>query len=240
VDVGREAGQYYNHSFAPFQPDLNIANPPVRDEIAKIVGFWLTLGASGFRMDAVPFLGAGGQRARLDPDDGKRWLHALREYAMRRSGEAMLMGEANVAMDDVESFFEDHGDALHLQLGFLINQRLWLALARGEASPLEDLIRRLPVPPRDAGWGTFLRNHDELTPRQARAGRARRGLRGLRATGGHADLRPRDRRRTGSMLGGDGPRLRLAWSLLFSLPGTPVLLYGDEVGMVEDLGARAG
>jgi glycosidase len=158
-----QAGQHYLHSFAAFQPDLNIANPAVRDEITKIVGFWLTLGASGFRMDAVPFLVEEVGIPGVDPDEGKRWLHALREYAMRRRGEAMLMGEANVAIADVESFFEDHGDALHLQLGFLINQRLWLSLARADATPLEDLIRRLPVPPHDAGWATFLRNHDELT-----------------------------------------------------------------------------
>jgi maltose alpha-D-glucosyltransferase/alpha-amylase len=190
-------------------------------------------------MDAVPFLVQEVNARGIDPDDGKRWLHDLREYAMRRSGEAMLMGEANVAMDDIESFFEDHGDALHLQLGFLINQRLWLALARGEASPLEDLIRRLPVPPRDAGWGTFLRNHDELTLDKLEPAERDEVF---AAFAPEEDMRIYGhgiRRRTASMLGGDGPRLRLAWSLLFSLPGTPVMLYGDEVGMVEDL-AREG
>ena len=142
-----EAGQWYMHQFAPFQPDLNIANPAVRDEIAKTVGFWLKLGVSGFRMDAVPFL-VQELDARGDEEGGagKRWLHALREYAMRRRGDVMLMGECNVAMEEVPSFFEDHGDALHLQLAFLVNQRLWLALARGEAAPLESLIRELPLP----------------------------------------------------------------------------------------------
>ena len=229
------AGQFYLHSFAAFQPDLNIANPAVRDEISKTVGFWLALGASGFRMDAVPFLVEEVGIPGVDPDQGKRWLHALREYAMRRRGDAMLMGEANVAMDDIESFFEDHGDALHLQLAFLINQRLWLSLARGDAAPLEDLIRRLPVPPHDAGWGTFLRNHDELTLDK---------LEPAERDEVFAAFAPREdmriyghgiRRRAASMLGGDGPRLRMAWSLLFSLPGTPVMLYGDEIGMVEDL-----
>ena len=186
-------------------------------------------------MDAVPFLVEEVGVPGVDPDEGKRWLHALREYAMRRQGEAMLMGEANVAMADVESFFEDHGDALHLQLGFLINQRLWLALARGDAGPLEDLIRRLPVPPHDAGWGTFLRNHDELTLDKLEPAERDEVF---AAFAPEQDMRIYGhgiRRRTASMLGGDGPRLRMAWSLLFSLPGTPVLLYGDEIGMVEDL-----
>jgi trehalose synthase len=230
-----EAGQHYLHRFAPFQPDLNIANPAVRDEIAKTVGFWLTLGASGFRMDAVPFLVEEVGLDGIEPGDGKRWLHALREYAMRRRGDAMLMGEVNVAMKDLESFFEDHGDALHLQLAFLINQRLWLALARGEATPLEDLIRRLPVPPHDAGWATFLRNHDELSLDKLEPAERDEVF---AAFGPEEDMRIYGhgiRRRAASMLGGDGPRLRMAWSLLFSLPGTPVLLYGDEIAMREDL-----
>ncbi len=230
-----QAGQHYMHRFQPFQPDLNIANPAVRDEIAKTAGFWLALGASGFRIDAVPFLV---EEAGIDgapPGAGKRWLHDLREYAMRRRGDAMLMGEVNVPMDSIESYFEDHGDALHLQLGFLINQRLWLSLARGEAAPLEDLIRRLPVPPQDAGWAVFLRNHDELTLDKL-APEERDEV--FAAFAPEEDMRIYGhgiRRRTASMLGGDGPRLRMAWSLLLSLPGTPVILYGDEIGMREDL-----
>jgi maltose alpha-D-glucosyltransferase/alpha-amylase len=155
---------------------------------------------------------------------------------MRRRGDAMLMGEVNVEMDQLASFFEDHGDALHLQLGFLINQRLWLSLARGEAPPLEDLIRRLPVPPHDAGWATFLRNHDELT--LDKLDEAERDE-VFAAFAPQEDMRIYGhgiRRRTASMLGGDGPRLRMAWSLMLSLPGTPVLFYGDEIGMGEDLG----
>jgi trehalose synthase len=230
-----EAGQYYLHRFAPFQPDLNIANPAVRDEIAKTVGFWLTLGASGFRMDAVPFLVEDVGLEGIEPGEGKRWLHSLREYAMRRRGDAMLMGEVNVEMKDLESFFEDHGDALHLQLAFLMNQRVWLALARGEATPLEDLIRRLPVPPRDSGWATFLRNHDELTLDKLEPAERDEVF---AAFAPEEDMRIYGhgiRRRAASMLGGDGPRLRMAWSLLFSLPGTPVILYGDEIAMREDL-----
>jgi trehalose synthase len=230
-----QAGQYYLHSFAPFQPDLDISSPAVRDEIAKTVGFWLKLGVSGFRMDAVPFMLEEVGASDVDRGEGKRWLHALREFAGRRHGGAMLMGEVNVAMEDIESYFEDHGDALHLQLGFLINQRLWLSLARGDAAPLEDLIRRLPVPPRDAGWATFLRNHDELT--LDKLSEAERDD-VFAAFGPDKDMQIYGhgiRRRVASMLGGDGPRLRMAWSLMLTLPGTPVLLYGDEIGMGENL-----
>jgi maltose alpha-D-glucosyltransferase / alpha-amylase len=231
-----EAGQFFMHQFAPFQPDLNIANPAVRDQIVKTVGFWLKLGVSGFRMDAVPFLVQEiDARGDEEAGAGKRWLHSLREYAMRRRGDAMLMGECNVAMEDVPSFFEDHGDALHLQLAFLINQRLWLALARGEAAPLEELIRELPVPPRDCGWATFLRNHDELTLDKLTTAERDEVF---AAFAPDEDMRIYGhgiRRRTASMLGGDGPRLRMAWSLMLSLPGSPVIFYGDEIGMGEDL-----
>jgi glycosidase len=145
------------------------------------------------------------------------------------------MGECNVAKEEVPSFFEDHGDALHLQLAFLINQRLWLSLARGEAAPLEDLIRDLPVPPHDCGWATFLRNHDELTlDRLSPAERDEV----FAAFAPEEEMRIYGRgirRRAASMLGGDGPRLRMTWSLVLSLPGTPVILYGDEIGMGEDL-----
>jgi trehalose synthase len=234
------AGQHYLHRFAEFQPDLDITNPQVRHEIAKTVSFWLALGVSGFRMDAVPFLCEEvGTQERLDDGDARRWLHALRELAGRRCGESALMGEVNVAMDDIESYWEDHGDALHLQLGFLINQRLWLALARGRAAPLEDLIRRLPVPPPDAGWATFLRNHDELTLDKLAEPERDDVLAAFAPDPGMRIYGHGIRRRAAPMLGGDGPRLRMAWSLTLSLPGTPVMFYGDEIGLGEDL-ARDG
>jgi maltose alpha-D-glucosyltransferase/alpha-amylase len=230
-----QSGQYYLHTFAPFQPDLNFANPAVRRQIVKTAGFWLQLGVSGFRMDAVPFLVEEVGPEGVDTEEGRRWLHALREYAMRRRGDAMLMGEVNVPMDDVESYFEDRGDALHLQLGFLINQRLWLALARGQAAPLEDLIRRLPVPPHDAGWATFLRNHDELTLDKLEPSERDEVFAAFAPEERMRIYGQGIRRRVAPMLGGDGARLRMAWSLLLTLPGTPVLLYGDEIGMGEEL-----
>jgi trehalose synthase len=232
-----QAGQWYMHSFAPFQPDLDVGNPAVRRELAKVAGFWLELGASGFRMDAVPFLVEDVGPSGVEAHDERPWLHDLREYANRRRTDAMLLGEVNVDARALSGYFSDHGEALHLQLGFLINQRLWLALARGEAAPLEDLIRTLPVPPHDAGWATFLRNHDELTLDKLEPSEREEVL---AAFAPEESMRIYDgkgiRRRVASMLGGDGPRLRMAWSLLLSLPGTPVVLYGDEIGMGEELG----
>ena len=229
------AGQYYMHRFQPFQPDLNITTPAVRRVIEKTVGFWLQLGVDGFRMDAVPFMCEDVATPDAGTGEGKRWLHELREFAGRRRGDMMLMGEVNVDSDQLESYFEDHGDALHLQLGFLINQRLWLSLARGSAAPLEDLIRRLPVPPHDAGWATFLRNHDELTLDKLAEDERDEVFRAFAPDEGMRIYGHGIRRRAASMLGGDSPRLRMAWSLTLSLPGTPVVLYGDEIGMEEDL-----
>jgi glycosidase len=230
-----DRGRYYLHTFQPFQPDVDIAREEVRSYIARTMGFWLTLGADGFRVDAVPFLVETEGARGISTEEGKRWLIDLRRYVGRRRGEAVLIGEANVDAKEVSSYFGEHGDALHLQLGFLLNQRLWLSLARQQAAPLEDLIRELPVPPHDGGWATFLRNHDELSldkldEDEQHAVQAAFGPDEHMRIYGHGI-----RRRTASMLGGDGPRLRMAWSLLYSLPGTPVILYGDEIGLEEDL-----
>jgi glycosidase len=145
------------------------------------------------------------------------------------------MGEVNVGLADLASYFGDHGDLLHMQLGFLLNQHMWLAFAREEAEPLEVVIRELPKVPPDNAWATFLRNHDELTldkltgPQRDEVLKAFAPQKRMQLYG-HGI-----RRRLAPMLGNDPDRLRLAWSLLFSLPGAPVILWGDEVGLGEDL-----
>jgi trehalose synthase len=231
----RKAGQYYLHRFYSFQPDLDTANADVREEIARIMGFWLALGVSGFRLDAVPaLLETAGLPERVH-NDPRVWLRELRAFVNRRRGDAMLLGEVNVGLEDLAGFFGRDGDLLHMQSAFLLNQHLWLALARGEAEPLEMIVRSLPAVPVDCAWATFLRNHDELTLDR---------LTGPQRDEVFAAFAPEERmrlyghgirRRVAPMLDGDRDRMRLAWSLLFSLSGTPVLLYGDEVGMGEDL-----
>jgi trehalose synthase len=233
-----EAGQYYLHRFYSFQPDLNIDNEAVREEIARIMGYWLALGVAGFRMDAIPALleTAGLPAGESDgAGDTRAWLRDLRQFVTRRRGDAMLLGEANVDPQQLSQYFGDHGDMLHMELGFLLNQHLWLALARGEAEPLEMLIRTLPALSADSSWATFLRNHDELTLDKLTVGQREEIF---AAFGPDADMQLYGhglRRRAASMLGGDGARLRLAWSLLFALPGTPIVFYGDEIGMGENL-----
>jgi trehalose synthase len=234
--LDRRTGEYYLHRFYRFQPDLNIANPAVRDEICKIAAFWLALGVSGFRMDAVPFLlELDGISEHMDVDP-KVWLRSLRSFVGRRSGESMLLGEVNTGMHELSSYFGGaDGDALHMEFAFLLNQSLWLSLARGEAESLEQVINALPVVPHDNAWATFLRNHDELTLDKLTVSQREEIF---AAFGPKPDMQMYGhglRRRTASMLGGDGPRLRMAWSLMLSLPGSPMIFMGDEIGMGEQL-----
>ena len=231
----RKAGQYYLHRFYSFQADLNIENPEVRDELARILGFWLQLGVSGFRMDAVPALLETAGLPEPPTEDPREWLRRLRTYTNRRRGDAALLGEVNVNLSDLASYFGDHGDLLHMQFAFLMNQHFWLALARQEAEPLETVIRELPKVPPDNAWATFIRNHDELTLDKLTAPQIDDVFAAFAPSKDMQLYGHGVRRRLAPMLGGDPDRLRMAWSLMFSLPGSPMILYGDEIGLGENL-----
>jgi trehalose synthase len=235
-ELDPESGQYYLHRFYRFQPDLNVANLAVRDEIARIAGFWLQLGVAGFRMDAVPFLLETEGIQEGVEDDPHGFLRSLRSFATRRRGETLLLGEVNAELKALSRFFGDEdGDQLNAQFAFLLNQNLWLSLAREDAEPLEAVIRTLPTAPPDNCWATFLRNHDELSLDKLTESQRKEVF---KAFGPRTDMQLYGhglRRRTATMLGGDGPRLRMAWSLMLSLPGTPVIFMGDEIGMGENL-----
>jgi maltose alpha-D-glucosyltransferase/alpha-amylase len=230
----REAKQYYFHRFYEFQPDLNTSSPAVRDEIQKIMGFWLELGVAGFRMDAVPFLiqkkGAGVEHT-LDFD----MLADLRDFLQWRIGDAILLGEANVPPEDAIDYFGDEGDRLQMMLNFPVNQRLWYALATGDVDPLRWAITETRSVPRQAQYVQFLRSHDEcdlgrLTDEQRQKVFAACGPEPSMQLYGRGI-----RRRMAPMLGGDRRRIELAFSLLFTLPGTPLIQYGDEIGIWDDL-----
>jgi maltose alpha-D-glucosyltransferase/alpha-amylase len=233
-DFDRRAGQWYFHRFYKHQPDLNTWNPHVRQEIQKIMGFWLQLGVSGFRMDAVPFLiqkkGAG-----IEWDQDFGLLKEMRDFLQWRSGNAILLAEANVPPDESMKYFGDDGECLQMMLNFPVNQRLFYALATGDLDPLIWALEQTHKRPRNAQWVQFLRSHDELdlgrlTPEQREKVFA--------AFGPKKTMQLYDRgirRRLAPMLHGDRRRLELAFSLLFSLPGTPMMQYGDEIGMGDDL-----
>ncbi|MER7128131.1 alpha-amylase family protein [Streptosporangium saharense] len=228
-ELDEGSGQYYLHSFYRFQPDLNLGNPEVRDEIARILGFWMELGLSGFRVDAVPFLvdGAGGVP--------HSFLADLRAFMNRRDGGAILLGEVNLPYPDLMAYFGDgNGDEVTMCFDFIGMQRLHLSLARGRPGALGEALRERPAPPKDSQWATFVRNHDELTLDKL-TDEERQEV--FDAFAPDEDMRVFGRgirRRLPPMLDGDQRRLKLAYSVLFSLPGTPVLFYGEEIGLGEN------
>jgi trehalose synthase len=239
------AGAWYRHRFYRHQPDLNTANPQVRDAIAKVVGYWSELGLSGFRVDAVPFMLADAANSPHDDiEHPHEFLKALRSFLSRRVGDAILMGEVNLPYDEQRQFFGDQdgdgsaeGDELTLQFDFIAMQQMYLSLARQDAGPIAQALRDRPEIPHDAQWATFVRNHDELTlDKLSDDERAEV----FAAFGPDEDMQLYGRglrRRLPPMLGGDPRRVRMVYSLLFTLPGTPVLFYGEEIGMGENLAA---
>jgi maltose alpha-D-glucosyltransferase/alpha-amylase len=230
-----EAQLWYHHRFYEFQPDLNWNNPAVREEMGRVVAFWLKIGVSGFRMDGAPFV-----IEEVHPDSSDRvmhyeWLNDLRDHISWWRGDAIVLAEANVPREQILEFFGPRGDRLPMMFNFAENQRMFLSLARGSAVPVQTAIESSPQLPPGCSWATFLRNHDEVD------------LSGLRDSeradvfalfGPEQDMQLYDRgirRRLATMLGGDQRRIRLAYVLQFSLPGTPVIRYGEEIGMGDDL-----
>ncbi|TQM57275.1 alpha-amylase family protein [Humibacillus xanthopallidus] len=238
-ELDERTGEWYLHHFYKTQPDLNVANPAVQEEIAKTLGFWLQLGVSGFRVDAVPFLFARDSVPGVDDAEAfnpDRYLGDVRSFVTRRVGEAMLLGEVNLPYEEQKRFFGGaDGDGLNMQFDFIGMQRLYLSLARADATPLADALRERPALDVTSQWANFVRNHDELTLDKL-SKRERTEV--FDAFGPEPEMQLYDRglrRRLPTMLGGDERRIRLVYSLMFSLPGTPVLFYGEEIGMGENL-----
>jgi maltose alpha-D-glucosyltransferase / alpha-amylase len=234
----RRAKAWYHHRFHRFQPDLNVANPAVRGEIKRIIGFWLQLGVAGFRIDAVPFLIELTQPGNPDPPHDFDFLTELRAYASWRRGDAVLLAEANVPSETLLTYFADRGGSanrMHMLFDFLLNDALVLALARRLAEPLIMALGSGPALPAGAQWATFLRNHDEIDLSRLTA-EQRADV--FAAFGPEPEMQLYGRgirRRLAPMLDGDRRRIELANSLQFTMRGTPVLRYGEEIGMGDDL-----
>lgn len=229
------AKAYYHHRFYDFQPDLNMDNPQVRAEIRRVMGYWLQLGVDGFRVDAVPFILESGQGPAAQVKF--EYLAEMRQFLQWRAGHAALLGEANVLPKQTQKYFGDGRDGLNMMFNFFANQHLFYALAAEDARPLENALEATREIPDVSQWAVFLRNHDELDierlPEKLRAKVFQRFGPEPTMQLYHRGIR----RRLASMLG-DRRHIELANSAMFGLPGSPVLRYGDEIGMGEDLSLK--
>jgi maltose alpha-D-glucosyltransferase / alpha-amylase len=234
-DYDSVAKAYYFHRFYEFQPDLNTSNPEVQAEILKIMGFWLQLGVSGFRMDAVPFVIAQKGAGIAKPREQYDMLRTFSQFLTWRQGDAIILGEANVLPGTDMQYFGDSGDRMQMMFNFEVNQHLFFAMASGDSRSLAKAMQATKRRPGTAQWGQFLRNHDELDLGRL-SDKQRETV--FAAFGPDPEMQLYNRgirRRLAPMLQGDRRRLELAYSLMITLPGTPVIRYGDEIGMGENL-----
>lgn len=226
---------WYLHHFYKEQPDLNFANPAVRDEFRKIVGLWLELGVNGFRVDAAPFLiNLKGVENASGMELAHEFLEELREYVILRRGNAILLGEVDEGLSTIADYFGG-GNQLQALFNFPLNRFVFLGLAQGSADPIMYGMNQLPTIPGEGQWVNFLRHHDELNLSRMTKDQREEVF---QAFGPEPEMQVYDRglrRRLAPMLNGDQERLRMAYTLLFSLPGAPMLFYGEEIGMGEQM-----
>jgi len=224
---------YYWHRFFSHQPDLNYDNPAVREEIWKVMKFWLDLGVDGFRADAVPYLV---EREGTSCENLPETHAVCRELRARLDAEytgKVLLAEANMWPEDVRPYFGD-GDEFHMSFHFPIMPRMFMALRLEDRKPLIDIIERTPAIPDTCQWGLFLRNHDELTLEMV-TDLERQYMWDEYASDPRARINLGIRRRLAPLLDGDRRRIELMVGLLMSLPGSPILYYGDEIGMGDNV-----
>jgi maltose alpha-D-glucosyltransferase/alpha-amylase len=223
-------GSFYYHQFYPFQPALNHLNPAVRDEVRRIIAFWLKLGVAGFRLDAASHLIDPPLEG--EPSDRLDILREYRRHVVHGNGHAILVGEADLPPDALEPMMGE--DRLQLLFNFVLNGHFFLAMARGRAEPLVEGINSLPHPP-DVGWANFLRNLDEVDLERLDQGEREEVFAAFAPEPGMRIFNRGIRRRLAPMLDGDRRRLEMAYAILLALPGAPVIVYGDELGMGDDL-----
>jgi maltose alpha-D-glucosyltransferase / alpha-amylase len=233
-------GQYYWHRFFHHQPDLNFDNPEVQETMLEVLRFWLDLGIDGFRLDAVPYLfqreGTNGENL----PETHAYLKRVRAEVESRYPDRMLLAEANQWPEDVVEYFGD-GDECHMAFHFPVMPRMFMALRREDAKPIYEILDRTPAIPDNCQWGLFLRNHDELTLEMV-TDEERDYMYAEYAKDPRMKLNLGIRRRLAPLLDAGLDETQLLHAILFSLPGSPVLYYGDEIGMGDNvyLGDRDG
>src|SRR5215207_7309277 len=234
------AEAYFWHRFYSHQPDLNYDHPPVRQAIFGAVDFWLDMGMDGLRLDAVPYLAEVERTSSENQPATHRILKQLRQHVDARYTDRMLLAEANQWPEDAVTYFGD-GDECHMAFNFPLMPRLFMALRTEDRLAVEDILAQTPEIPDTAQWALFLRNHDELTLEMV-TDEERVYMYQAFAPAQEARVNLGIRRRLAPLLGNSRRRIELMNALLCSLPGTPVIYYGDEIGMGDNiyLGDRDG
>jgi maltose alpha-D-glucosyltransferase/alpha-amylase len=229
------AKKYYYHRFYNFEPDLNTQNPAVQTECLKIIKHWVSMGIDGFREDAVPFFIEVPQKKGKIFDHQFGILSQTHNFLKSLKPDAIILGEANVMPKENEDFFGKDHEGLQMMFNFYANQYLFYALATGEVEPLIKALQATGKYPKECQWGQFLRNHDEIDLGRL-SDEDREKVYQKFGPDDNMHLYNRGiRRRMAPMLGNDINFLKLAYSLLYSLPNTPVIRYGEEIGMGDDL-----
>jgi maltose alpha-D-glucosyltransferase/alpha-amylase len=228
-----QAGQYYWHRFYSSQPDLNFDNPKVQEEMLNVARFWLDMGIDGFRADAAPYLFEREGTICENLPETHAYLKRLRSFVDEHYPGRILLCEANQWPEDVRPYF-GNGDEFHMAFHFPLMPRIFMAVRRGEVEPIRWVMRQTPPIPTDCQWCTFLRNHDELTLEMVTE-EERDWMWKEYAPDPRMRLNLGIRRRLAPLLDNDRRRIELAYSLLFTLPGAPIVYYGDEIGMVDNL-----
>ena len=236
------ARAYYWHRFYSHQPDLNFDNPQVHREIKRVLDFWLDMGVDGLRLDAIPYLYEREGTSCENLPETHAYLKSLRKHVDEKYGDRMLLAEANQWPEDAVSYFgQAKGDECHMAFHFPLMPRIFMALRMEDRVPVVDILEQTPPIPETSQWALFLRNHDELTLEMV-TDEERDYMYRVYANDAKARINLGIRRRLAPLLGNDRKRIELLNLLLFSLPGTPVLYYGDEIGMGDNifLGDRNG
>jgi maltose alpha-D-glucosyltransferase/alpha-amylase len=236
------AKAYYWHRFFSHQPDLNFENPEVHEHLFKVVDFWLDLGVDGLRLDAVPYLYERDGTTCENLPETHVFLKAMRAHVDQKYEDRMLLAEANQWPEDAVSYFgQGRGDECHMAFHFPVMPRLFMALRMEDRLPIVEILEQTPPIPETSQWALFLRNHDELTLEMV-TDEERDYMYRMYTQVHQARLNLGIRRRLAPLLGNDRKRIELLNALLFSLPGTPVLYYGDEIGLGDNiyLGDRNG
>ena len=228
-----EAGQYYWHRFYSFQPDLNYDNPAVQQEMLDTMAFWLDLGIDGFRVDAIPYLF---ERPRTNCEnlpETHAYLKRVRKSFDQHDSAGVLLSEANQWPKQVREYF-GAGDEMHMAFHFPLMPRIFMSLRRQSSNPIRSILKRTPPIPENAQWCTFLRNHDELTLEMVTE-TERQWMWREYAPEPRMRLNLGIRRRLAPLLDNNFDKIVLANSLLFTLPGSPIIYYGDEIGMGDNI-----